>query len=89
MSTCVPINELKNTASFAKLVEEADGPVIVTKNGYDSFAAMSIERLEALELEAKRGRLYREVELAMADVEEGFLADGWESLRAARERYGL
>lgn len=89
MPICVPIKELKNTGAFAKTVEEADGPVIVTRNGYEEFAVMTMEQYEALRLEAARAALYREVELAEADIRDGRMTDGWESLAAARERYGL
>ena len=89
MATCVPIKELKNTSSFAKLVEEADEPVIVTRNGYDTFAVMTMAQLEALELEARRARLYQEIDRAEADIAAGRVSDGWDSTKVARERYGL
>ena len=40
MPICVPIKDMKDTAKFARLVEEANGPVTVTKNGYDAFVVM-------------------------------------------------
>ena len=89
MPTCVPIKELKNTATFAKLVEESDGPIIVTKNGYESFAVMTMDQLEALELEAKRAQLYQAIDQAEQDMAAGRVSDGWESMRSARDRYGL
>ena len=42
MPKIIPINELKNTATISKLVEESDEPIFVTKNGYGSMVMMSI-----------------------------------------------
>ena len=89
MATCVPIKELKNTTTFAKLVEESPEEVIVTKNGYEAFAVMSLERLEALKTEAARAELYRLMDEAEADVAAGRVVDARKSQAAVRERYGL
>ena len=40
MQTCVPVKDLKDTASFARRVEQASGPITVTKNGYEVFYAL-------------------------------------------------
>ena len=40
MPTAVPVRDLKNTAAFARLVDESPEPITVTKNGYDKFVAM-------------------------------------------------
>ena len=40
MPICIPIKELKNGAEFTRRVHEADGPVVVTRNGYDEFIAL-------------------------------------------------
>lgn len=37
----IPISELKDTAGFARAVEIAEGPVTVTKNGYDKLVVMT------------------------------------------------
>ncbi len=89
MTTCVPIKELKNTSSFARLVEESQDPVIVTRNGYESFAVMTIAQLDALKLDAARADLYRDIDDAEADFAAGRVVDGRESQRLARVRYGL
>lgn len=89
MTTCVPIKELKNTASFSKLVEESSDPVIVTKNGYEKFAVMTIEKLDALRMEAARTELYRHIDAAEADIREGRVVDGWESIEETRKKYAL
>ena len=89
VTVCVPIKEMKNTASFARLVEESPDPVIVTKNGYETFAVMTMEALDALRLEASRAKLYLMVDEAEADFSAGRTVDARESQAQARGRYGL
>lgn len=89
MATCVPIKDLKNTAAFSKLVEESEGPVIVTKNGRDAFAVMTIQELDALRLDAARATLYEKIDEAEADFVEGRFVPARESQQKARARYGL
>lgn len=89
MAVCVPIKDLKNTATFAETVESSADPVIVTRNGRDAFAVMTVEKLDALRLEASRADLYRKVAAAEADVAAGRVTEARASQRAARERYGL
>ena len=40
MPKTVPIRDLKDTAAFARLVEDSNAPVTVTRNGYDAFVVM-------------------------------------------------
>lgn len=89
MPICVPIKELKNTSAFAELVESSPEPVIVTRNGRESFAVMTVAELDALRLEAARAELYRLVGEAEADVAAGRVVDARASQAAARDRYGL
>lgn len=71
MTKCVPIKEMKNTAAFAQMVEESSDPVIVTKNGYEKFAVMTVEKLDSLRMDAARALLYDRVESAESDFTEG------------------
>lgn len=89
MTKCIPIKEMKNTATFARLVEESSDPVIVTKNGYEKFAVMTVEKLDSLRLDAARVRLYDHIAQAEQDFSEGRIVDANESQRAARDVYGL
>lgn len=57
MTACVPIKDMKDTAAFARKIEDANGPVIVTKNGYDAFVVMKTGDYEALQQELARARL--------------------------------
>ena len=89
MPVCVPIRDLKNTAEFSKTVEDAAEPVIVTRNGREVFAVMTVEQLDALRMEAARAELYQRAIAAEQDIAEGRLADARASQRAVRERHGL
>ena len=59
---CVPTKELKNTQSFTATVQEAEGPVIVTKNGKEAFVSMSLDCYDALVREGARARLYESID---------------------------
>ena len=89
MPTCVPIKELKNTAEFSRIVEESPSPVIVTKNGYDSFVAMTTQAYEALKLEAARAKLYQIVDQSERDISENRTMEARSAIAEARARYGL
>ncbi len=89
MPTCVPIKELKNTAEFSRIVEESASPVIVTKNGYDSFVAMTTQAYEALKLEAARAKLYKIIDQAEQDLAENRTVEAHSAITEARARYGL
>ena len=89
MTVCVPIKDLKNTATFSKLVESSPDPVIVTRNGRESFAVMTVEELDALRLEAARAQLYRDIDEAEDDFAHGRMTEANASQRRTRERYGL
>lgn len=89
MTVCMPIKELKNTADFTRTVHEADGPVIVTKNGVPAFVSMTKEQYDALCFEASRSRLYDEIKRGEFDVQAGRTVDAHDSISRMRERYGL
>ena len=89
MPTCVPIKELKNTAEFSRIVEESPSPVIVTKNGYDSFVAMTTQAYEALKLEAARAKLYQIVAQSEGDIAENHTVEAHSAIAEARNRYAL
>lgn len=89
MPTCVPIKELKNTAEFSRLVEESPNPVIITKNGYDSFVAMTTQAYEALKLEAARAKLYQIAAQSERDIAENRTVEARSAIAEARKRYGL
>lgn len=89
MPRCIPIKEIKNTTEFARIVEESPEPVIVTRNGREAFAAMSIELLDAMRMERARAELYRLLDEAEEASRAGRVVDAPESIQRTRDRYGL
>ena len=89
MPRCIPIKEIKNTTEFARIVEESPEPVIVTRNGREAFAAVSIELLDAMRMERARAELYRLLDEAEEASRAGRVVDARESIQRTRDRYGL
>ena len=89
MPRCIPIKEIKNTTEFARIVEESPEPVIVTRNGREAFAAMSIELLDAMRMERARAELYRLLDEAEEASRDGRVVDARDSIKRTRDRYGL
>ena len=58
MPYCVPIKDLKDTASFSKLVKEANHPVFVTKNGREEFVVMSTKVYEDEKYDNAKQKFY-------------------------------
>ena len=88
-ATCVPMKELKNTAEFTETVQNAAGPVLVTKNGREAFVALSMSGYEALCAEAARAKLYQAIDRAEADIDAGRVTDAREVSAGLRAKYGL
>lgn len=88
-SICVPAKELKNTQQFAETVQNSEGPVIVTKNGRESFVSMSMDCYRSLCLESARARLYDSLDRAEADISSGGGVDADELIGSIRNRYGI
>lgn len=86
---CVPAKELKNTQQFAEKVQNSEGPVIVTKNGHESFVSMSMDCYRSLCLESARARLYESLDRADADIDTGRVTDADELIESMRDRYGI
>ncbi len=86
---CVPVKALKNTAEFTQTVQSAAGPVLVTKNGHESFVSMSMECYQQLCIESARSSLYQAIDRAEADVAAERLADADQVSSSLRQRYGL
>lgn len=87
--TCVPIKDMKNTAAFTTLVEEAPHPVTVTKNGYDAFVVMRSEDYEAMQMELARARLLSRVSQAEGEYASGHYAEAKEFTQSMRDTYDL
>ena len=86
MPKIIPIKELKDTAGISLMVRESEGPVYVTKNGYDHMVLMSTEEYDRLmyEMEVLEKLLEGEMAIQRGEVENAF-----ESVDRIRRRYEL
>ena len=89
MPACVPIKDMKDTAAFTRTIEEAPGPVTVTKNGYDAFVVMSTDDYEAMQIELAKTKLLSRIAQAEHEHATGQFSDGLEFSKSLREKYGL
>lgn len=89
MPTCVPIKDMKDMAAFTRSVQEAPGPVTVTKNGYNVFMVMRTDDYEAMQQELAKARLLGRITQAEHEYATGQYTDGGETVAALKEKYGL
>lgn len=89
MPTCVPIEDMRDTAAFSRMVETAPGPVTVTKNGYDQFVVIRSRDYDDLRESEARARIVKRMLLAERERAEGRHVDTAVSLAELRSRYGL
>ena len=87
MPVCVPMRELKGTARFASLVEQADGPVTVTRNGKDALVVITSDSFEAMRQELARARLLTRIAQAEQELAEKRYVSGASFTARMRERY--
>lgn len=89
MPVCVPIRDMKDTARFSELVERAEGPVTVTKNGYEAFVVMRPEEYDALCDAAASAHLMERIAAAENDYASGRVTKGSEWIDELAASYGL
>lgn len=89
MPVCVPIKDMKDTAAFTRRIEEASGPVTVTKNGYDAFVVMKTGEYEAMQQELSKARLLARIAQAEHEYATDRYSDGAAAVAAIRNQYGL
>lgn len=88
MPVCVPVRDMKSTASFVELVER-ESEVTVTKNGREAIHCMSEGRYRAMREEAAKARLLSRMLLAKNEEESGDYANYDDFTARLREEYGL
>ena len=86
MPKIIPIKDLKNTASVSTMVRESEGPVYVTKNGYDDLVIMSTDEYDRLLYQLDILEKLAEGERA---IRRGEIVDYAESIAQIRRRYEL
>ena len=92
MPVCVPIKDMKDTARFSRLVEEADGPITVTKNGYDAFVVMrssDYDRMVSNRNEAAKRELLDRLAIAEREISEAKFTDYDTATGKLKAKYGL
>lgn len=89
MPTCVPIKDLRDTASFDKMVSSSSSPIIVTKNGYDRFVCVKSSDFARWEQADARARLLERIMISEHERTEGLHFDALEATAALKEKHGL
>lgn len=89
MATCVPIKDLRDTASFDELVEKSSTPITVTKNGYDRFVCMRSDEYERLKRSSAESKLLARMQIAEYEREHNLARDAFEALDEIGRKYGL
>lgn len=88
MTVCVPVRDMKNTASFTELVQK-ERDVTVTKNGYNSFHCLSNEEYLQLQEEAVKAKLLSRLMLAESEIAAGKYEDFDEFVLSVKAEHGL
>lgn len=88
MQTTVPVRDVRDTAEFSRLVEER-GDVLVTKNGYPAFHAMSEAVYERLVQSDARARLLERLLVAEREDAAGQSTDFEAFSEEVDRAYGL
>ena len=86
MPQIIPIKDLKNTAEISEMCHKTNEPVYITKNGYGDMVIMS---MEVYEKQRQREEIYRDLEIAEEQIEQGAIGDAKEHLVSLMEQYGL
>ncbi len=82
---CIPIRDLKDTTAVSAMCKNSPNPIFITKNGYNDMVIMSVETYERIRVLS----VYEKLMEAEADIEDGKVLDGADSLQKLRLKYGL
>lgn len=88
MPTSVPVRDMKDTAAFAKLVEE-EREVTVTRNGYDVIYCTSAEQHRLEQEQIAKAKILSRMMLAEDEIVSGDYEDFDTFAAGVRDRYGL
>ena len=80
---------MRDTASFARMVETSPEPITVTKNGYDLFVALRSDEYDKLCRERAKAQFMERMLIAEKERSEGFLVASDESVAKLRRQHGL
>ena len=86
MPQIIPIRDLKKTSELSELCRTAKEPVFITKNGYGDMVIMSMETYEKTMF---LNDVYRKLEEGERSIQAGDVLEGFDSIKAIREKYVL
>ena len=86
MPQIIPIRDLKKTSEVSQMCKEISEPIFITKNGYGDMVLMSMETYEKTMF---MNDVYKKLEEGEASIAKGDVLDGFESLTAIEQEYGL
>ena len=86
MPQIIPIRDLKKTSELSALCRQVKEPVFITKNGYGEMVIMSMETYEKTMFV---NEVYNKLAEGERSIQSGDVVDGFDSLKAIRERHGL
>ena len=86
MPQIIPIGDLKKTSELSELCRNSKEPVFITKNGYGDMVIMSMETYEKT---MYLNDVYRRLEEGEISIRSGDVMDGFDSLKAIKEKHGL
>ena len=86
MPQIIPIRDLKKTSELSEMCRKSKEPVFITKNGYGEMVIMSMETYEKTMF---LNDIYRKLEEGEASIGSGDVIDGFDSLKAIRQKHGV
>jgi prevent-host-death family protein len=86
MPQIIPIRDLKKTSELSELCRQSREPVFITKNGYGDMVIMSMETYERTMF---ADAVCRKLAHGERSIEAGDVMDGFDSLKAIREKHGV
>lgn len=89
MPKCVPIKDLRDTATFDELVLNSSTPITVTKNGYDRFVCIKSSEFTKWEQAEARAQLLERIMIAERERAAGLSVDALEATESLRAKYEL
>lgn len=88
MPICVPVRDMKDTATFTALVE-SERDVTVTKNGYEAMHCISSDQYRLMQDEIAKAKLLSRMMLAEDEISQGDYSDYDSFATAIRDKYDL
>lgn len=82
----IPMRDLKNTVEVERRCAEENGPIFVTKNGYERLVVMDIDYYEKTMRKMYEAKTILD---GLEDVKSGNTVDADAALSSIRSKYGI